>query len=99
MKAHFFDPSDLLFINGLLATIKLACKANNIQGGGAILAVPFLTKNALATTLNIYMSAAAHVTAAVESASTTELLIQSCFSNYIQNLSTIFIKRLQTTKR
>lgn len=66
--AHFFDSSYLFSIIGFLVTFKLAFDTNRIQEG-VTMWVPlfFFVKNALASSLNICVSAATNIEQAAAS--------------------------------
>lgn len=75
-KAHVFDQSDPASIIRILATIKLLCDTIYIHQGLAMAVQPFFVKNALSTTLNSCMSAAACISPAAASVNTNKPLIQ-----------------------
>lgn len=62
MTAHLFNPSDIISIIGLLATIKLACATDSIYESVAMWLLLYFVKNVIETTLKSHMSAAAHIT-------------------------------------
>lgn len=76
MNEHCFDPRNLISIIGFLATFKLTCDVTSIHEGAAMEVLLFFIKNSLSATLYSCMTAAAHITLAVTSVKTFELLIQ-----------------------
>lgn len=56
IKAHFFNPENLILIIGFLATSKLACDRNDIYEGSAMWVLPHFVRKALDYALNSRMS-------------------------------------------
>lgn len=99
MKANFFDPSDSVFIVGFIATFKLVGDTSRIHEGAAMRVLPFIVKNALATTLNSRMVTATHIAFVVASVNTVKPTTQQKLLRSYAEIVNYLLKKLTSKKK